>query len=163
MANIRRGRRSFAVRGSRRETEWAASADSAATASVGPGVKMLDQIFSSALLAEVSPATIIRVRGWIYVQSDQVAAREEPFGALGFRVVSDLAATAGAASIPGPITNEDDEGWFVWPPIFVVQEAASSNPGGAVIEFDSKAMSKFVQGDAILVMLENAHGVFSSG
>ena len=56
--------------------------------------------------------TQLRVIGSVAVGSDQAAAFENQIGSVGLIVVSDVAAAAGAASIPGPSTNGDDDGWF---------------------------------------------------
>ncbi len=58
--------------------------------------------------------TVRRTIGNIWVVSDQAAADEVQVGAFGCIVVTDLAAAAGAASIPGPFTDANDDGWFVW-------------------------------------------------
>ena len=147
-------------------TAWAASADTTVfSPAVGPGVNRLDQSLSAAVLDPSSPTTIVRVRGEIWVRSDQDAVNETGFGALGFAVVNDNARAAGAASILGPITNEAADQWFVH------QFFNAGNVGpttGALFgnpwhrySFDSKAMRKVEEGDAIVVMVENAAVTFS--
>ena len=87
--------------------------------------------------------TIRRTRGLISVASDQSGAVEGQLGAIGFVVVSDLAAAAGAASIPGPVTDAADDGWFVWEPIVQFSSIVGAAAGrGASYPFDSKAMRK---------------------
>ena len=104
-----------------------------------------------------------RTRGWVHVTSDQSAAAELQLGSLGLVVVSDLALAAGAASIPGPVTDASDDGWFVWQP-FVSRQAVSAvltaSAGPLVFEFDSKAMRRVEEGFGIAVMVENAHATF---
>ena len=60
--------------------------------------------------------TIVRTRGGFSIASDQAGASESQIGAMGLMVVNDLALAAGAASIPGPVTDRNDDGWFVWEP-----------------------------------------------
>ena len=57
--------------------------------------------------------TILRTHIRLWVGSDQVAVAEFQQGAFGMMVVTDRAAAAGAASIPGPFTDGGDDGWFV--------------------------------------------------
>ncbi len=122
---------------------------------------------SKVLLAFVTPnlpnVTVRRTRGRIVVLSDQTATVESQLGAVGFVKVNDLALAAGAASIPGPVTDENDEGWYVWEPIIAVSaftaggSAGGQWAAGAAFEFDSKAMRKMPLGYNTAVMVENAH------
>jgi len=98
-----------------------------------------------------------RTRGLFSVASDQAAAGESQLGALGFIVVSDLAVAAGAASIPGPVTDASDDGWFVWVPFGQESIRAAGGPQSFQYEFDSKAMRRVEEGFAIAIMVENAH------
>ncbi len=102
--------------------------------------------------------TVRRTRGRLWVESDQSAVRENQLGALGVMVVSDLAVAAGAASIPGPVTDGSDDGWFLWVPI--VMGGANSDQDSAAglgFDFDSKAMRRVEEGFTIVWMLENIH------
>ena len=106
--------------------------------------------------------TIIRTRGILWIRSDQTAAEEEPFGALGFSVVSEQARVAGVAAVPSPITDEQSDLFFVhqfWQSgVSIGSEVAFTNLWTAY-PFDSKAMRKVADGDAIVVVMENAHAV----
>ncbi len=166
MARIIR-RSSFVRRvGPRRATQWGASADTTGGTALAAATSQIDQQFTEAILQEVSPGTVQRVRGELWVVSDQVVATEQPFGAIGFAVVSEQARAAGAASLPAPITNEDSDLWFVhqfWHTDIRVFDATGNNFNTAArYSFDSKAQRKFTEGEAIVVMIENAsatHGV----
>ena len=57
--------------------------------------------------------TILRSVGGVSVASDQTAAIESQIGAVGAIMVTDTALAAGIASIPGPVTQGDDDGWFL--------------------------------------------------
>ena len=108
--------------------------------------------------------TVRRTRGQIFVASDQGAAIEDQLGALGLMKVNDVALAAGAASIPGPVTDASDDGWFVWRPFTQIGERAAGGTSalGILYEFDSKAMRTIEEGFGVAVMLENAsptHGI----
>ena len=60
--------------------------------------------------------TVRRTRGEYSIISDQTGADEDQLGAWGMVVVNDIAVAAGVASLPGPVTDLDDDGWFVWEP-----------------------------------------------
>jgi len=105
--------------------------------------------------------TIRRVRGRLLVVSDQTANTELQFGALGAIVVTDVAATVGAGSIPGPVTEDNDDGWLLWEPVLQVSEASVGAADGAAtiaqsIVFDSKGMRRVEEGFAMIFMFENA-------
>ncbi len=147
--------------GPRRLTEWGGSADIDNSAIVAAGTAVLTQDFTQAVLAAVVPATIVRVRGEIWVASDQASASEEPFGALGFAVVKEQARVAGVASVPSPITDETDDSWFV---LQFIQAFFATGQGVTWqrYAFDSRAMRKLADGDALVMVVENAaqlHGL----
>jgi len=100
--------------------------------------------------------TVRRTRGLISISSDQFAAAEEQTGAFGMIVVNDLAAAAGAASIPSPVAEGSDDGWFVWVP-FSQSLSSLESTNSWQYEFDSKAMRRVEEGFIIALMVENAH------
>ncbi len=152
-------RRSFGGRAQRRQTTWLGSADVAAVVNIPNNANVLLESLTGAQVDLIAPFTIVRVRGLISIKSDQLAALENPYGAVGFMVVTEQARAAGAASIPGPVSNNDDGEWFVHQPIsafFTFATAAGyESQGGRVFEFDSKAMRKVQAGQAIVIMVEN--------
>ncbi len=104
--------------------------------------------------------TVRRTRGRFHVVSDQGSVTEVQNGALGFIVVNDLALAAGAASIPGPVTDAADDGWFVWEGFSQVTQltVGVANAAGTMsllYEFDSKAMRKVADGFSIAIMFES--------
>ena len=101
--------------------------------------------------------TIRRTRGMVMIQSDQTASDELQFGALGFVVVNDLAAGIGATAIPGPFTDDDDDGWFVWQPVLGSFDSGIEKT--RVYEFDSKAMRRVEEGFQVAIMFENGSPV----
>ena len=119
-------------------------------------------VASKALLAALVPSTsfdetIRRTNIRLMIRSDQSAAQELQVGAFGARVVSDLAIAAGAASIPGPSTDSDDDGWFVWFPISQTGEIPTDEANAsAIYEVSSRAMRTLVEGEQVAFMIENA-------
>ncbi len=161
-------RRSFVRGGGRsrvpsRQTFWVGSADTSATTALAAAAVSLDQIITEAVLQDAGllPSTVIRTRGELWVRSDQVAAAEEPFGGLAFSVVDTPAQTAGVTSLSTPINEESNDGFFT----FVFWHAGTTNLAAGSADapwsrysFDSKAMRKVQPGQAVVAVMENAHG-----
>ena len=126
------------------------------------GVSVVIPGVSKVLLGTFTPVggfdlTVLRTRGMIYFTSDQAAAQEDLAGAFGLIVVSSDANAAGAASIPGPVSDGANDGWFVHQP-FVGRAAdgvgfAQSAPTS--VQYDSKAMRKIPAGFVVAIMVEN--------
>ncbi len=156
--------RSGMVRGrtDKRKTTWVAGATSAGLTVLASASSVLDQTLIGSTAG--APFTIIRTRGLFYAESDQVAANEHPNGAFGFALVRDPAAAAGIISIPTPLTEQDDESWFVWQAYQAAYhvDAAGSTASPHRIEFDSKAQRKVQEGDTMVVVVQNSgsgHGI----
>ena len=146
--------------GPRRMSQWVASADSTASQTLAAATAVIDSSFTAAsLAAQFVPSTVVRVRGTLWVASDQASASEEPFGALGFSVVEEAARAAGVASVLTPINDETSDGFWVWLP-FQAYFATGQGVTWQRYDFDSKAMRKIENDDAIIVTLENAHATF---
>ncbi len=146
-----RGRgRSFA-RGPSRKTDWIGWANTPMTAITGN---------TKTLFAELEftqPETIVRTRGQLIIGLQTGAADIEVNGAVGMAIVSEAAAATGAGAIPGPWTDNDWDGWFVLQPfslIFDVTTDIGRQTIQTVIEVDSKAMRKTLDGDTLVVMIE---------
>ncbi len=101
--------------------------------------------------------TVRRTRGMVFVTSDQPSASEAIFGAYGLIVVTDAAAAIGVTAVPGPVTEANDDGWFVWQP-FMTKGADTIASYQPAFEFDSKAMRKVDTGFQIVMVIENASG-----
>jgi len=144
--------------GQRRKTTWIASTIPAGVNALASGVTAFDQQLVCGTAFGNEEVTIVRTRGRLFVQSDQVAAREECFGALGFAIVTDPAAAVGGTSLPGPLTEASSDFWYVWVPWACDHDTLSNNPYNA--EFDSKAQRKFVPGETIVTMMENSASGF---
>ena len=108
--------------------------------------------------------TILRTVGTIAVTSDQNAATEDIIGAFGMILVTDLAVTAGVASIPDPVTDTSDDGWFLYVP-FAQSLAFSSGVGfdaqfATQYTFDSKAKRRMEEGQQAAIVVANASASF---
>ena len=160
MAN--RGRSRVITRRPRSSLVWIASADVVDVTTIGAGVSLLDQSLTGAQVEAIGPFTILRTRGMIGVVSDQVIAEEFPFGAFGACVVSEPARAVGVGSLPTPITDEGSELWFLhqfWMTNLMVSVGAPTSlaPGSLkIFEFDSKAMRKVEEGQAVVFVIENS-------
>ncbi len=71
-------------------------------------------------------------------------------------VVTDLALAAGAASVPGPVTDIGDDGWFLYVPI-VQSGRLTDSQDGTQYPFDSKAKRIVETGSSLVAVVENAH------
>ena len=144
-----RGRRSPANR------TWTGTVSTSAV-SVPVSTKVLMGTFS--LSNPGIDETILRTVGSIAVVSDQTAATENQVGAFGLIVVNDIAAALGVTAIPGPVTDNDDDGWFVYVPIvqkLVVATAVGLTESVRYL-FDSRAKRIIHDGTKVALMVENA-------
>ncbi len=124
------------------------------------GAADLQASLNAAALA-IRPFTIVRTRGLILVESDQIAANEQPFGAYGLAVVSDQAVAVGLTAVPTPYTDQFSDLWFMhqfWaaPWKFNTSGAASQT----ILQFDSKAMRKVEDGQDVVAVFENGNTSF---
>ncbi len=148
-------RRQFVRSRQRTASDWGRLIDPHTSVAAASKVLLASFVLSNPGIGE----TVRRTHVMLSVVSDQNAALEQQNGAFGMMIVSDLALAAGAASIPGPVTDASDDGWFVW---FGVSQANAGFIGGAVTGslvdsyvFDSKAMRKVADGFSIAVMYES--------
>ncbi len=139
-------------------TNWARSiATAPVPVAVGAKVLITTVVLSNPGIDE----TVRRTRGMFEVTSNQSAAMALQYGAFGAVVVNDLAVAAGAASIPGSVTDASDDGWFLWVPFIqttgVTEDGTgTASPGVNRYHFDSKAMRKIEEGFSVAFMVENA-------
>ncbi len=141
--------------GQRRESIWIGVSSST---TLPASAKVLISLLNATALA-TRPFTIVRTRLWLHVETDQSAASETVRGAFGVIVVSDQAVAAGAASVPGPVTNTDAD-FLVYQPfvnIFTLGDATGFvEPTGTSVMIDSKAMRKVGANEDVAYMMENA-------
>jgi len=164
MPTSRRPNRSFRKTPANRS--WTGSV-LAAPVVVAAATKVLLTTFS--LSNQNIDETVLRVVGGINVMSDQQAATEDQIGAVGFILVTNQAAAAGVASMPGPVTDNGDDGWFVYQAFSqrfgFVTAAGVEAQFSTWYEINSKAKRVIHEGRAIAVIAENAHATqgFSIG
>ena len=164
MANrIVRSRSPFAGsrRGERRKTVWF-TGPATTTVIAAAGTAVMTHSLGAAALA-YRPFTIVRTRGYWFVESDQSAASEVFNGNMGMAVVSDQASAVGVAAVPTPATDRDSDMFFVkedWIGRFqLVGTAIAADTSGRV--YDSKAMRKVEDGQDVVVTIEA--GLINSG
>ncbi len=147
-------------RGPQRKTLWLDFAQvlTGKTTVAAATAVALSQLNAAALA--IRPFTVVRTRGLLWVSSDQASAVEEPFGALGFAVVSEQATAVGVTALPTPITEAGSSMFFSWTPwyasINVLSGVGAQNISN-VYEFDSKAMRKVEVGEDISMTIENGN------
>ena len=130
---------------------------------IGGAAKALLGSLNAAALA-LRPFTIVRVHLEIQWGTDQLIASESPIGALGWLVVSEQAVSAGAGSIPAPITQSDAP-WFVWQALqesfmFITGTGTNAGTSSAMhYTVDSKAMRKVGVNENVAVIGENTSAV----
>ncbi len=84
-------------------------------------------------------------------------------GAFGIGIVSTQAFVAGVASVPGPFTNSDWEGWMVLMPIAMTWDV-TTDIGRAITSLqqvvDSKAMRTMSSNETLVMVGESEFGTF---
>jgi len=158
MANRGSARRApFVVRGSKRDTFWISLALSAEIAvAANSGVLIVFLTSAQMFAAEMVDSTIIRTRGSVLWFSDQAVAVESPSAAFGLKLQNEKAVVAGAASVPFPAAQPDQD-WFVWEPLLAVGANDANNRGSGkdLHTVDSKAMRKISGQDSLIGVVEN--------
>ncbi len=132
---------------------------------VAPASKVLLVLVPSGMLEADSPGTIVRTRGLLSIATDQVAGTEDQVGAFGIGLVNDVAGALGITALPGPATDCQWAGWFVWQAFlqeFRFGDATGFAPGAGIqYEIDSKAMRKFGSDQSLVMMIENTDAAAS--
>ena len=150
--------------GPRRQVTWIAPADQSYV-SVSSGQKVIVGSFDPSAAGFAKP-TVVRSRGLVSIKPTSIAASLTMSGAWGIGVVSQQAFAAGLASIPGPFTDAQWDGWFAWGAI--IQHFAFHSGVAAEIDsvehvVDSKAMRKISQNEIMILMVESQGGAFDIG
>ena len=137
---------------------WAGQVASAAT-SIAANSRVL--VASLVLDNQGIDETILRVVGGIGVASDQGAATEFQIGALGFAIVTDAALAIGITALPDPVTDVEDDMWFVyqsWAQQFRFVSGVGVEPDFMTwYPFDSKAKRVVHTGSSIVAIVSNSH------
>jgi len=153
-------RRGAFTAGRRRPVTWAQGPSATNVAISATGKTLFSVNITGA--GEALERTIMRMRGGgiIGLLSATAAGDGFQFG-IGIGLVSEQALTAGAGSIPGPLTDRDWDGW-IWHKMGTIRAVTATIADGvnAVVsqwqfDIDSKAMRKWdSDADAIVGMLE---------
>jgi len=100
--------------------------------------------------------TILRVIGSVNVNTDTSSSQERQIGSVGLIVVSNNAQAAGVASIPGPSTDSEDDGWFCHA-FFAQTNPTGADPDAHTYNFSSKGRRIVQEGELIAIVAENSH------
>ncbi len=156
MANRGRGQRFFNKTIDRKE--WASIGGLVTSLSASIGT-----IIGSSL-AFLAPFTILRCRGQFLVTFDETAvANDKAVFGMGLAVVSTDAATAGAGSLPEPISDPEYP-WLYWTDfdLLTLVSSASGSAWGTnnrLVQYDTKAMRKVKPGQSLVWIAESVNTV----
>jgi hypothetical protein len=115
--------------------------------------------------AATVPLTVLRTRGQWQIELDAAAVNERVQVAAGIIITSDEAFAAGAASVPSPQNDgEDDWLWHGYLTVTALQEAAV-DPSflSASGEIDSKAMRKMNSNEIMIFVAEIVNSTDQTG
>ena len=158
MPRNRIARRTFGNRSSGRLTEWFGLSFLTDFSTLAGNTFIIQGVMTAAELAK-RPFTITRTIGNLWCRSDQVAAAELPFGALGGIVVSDKAVATGATAVPDPVTEVSSDEWFMYQSWAAGGESnAGAGTPLSVFSFDSRAQRKVADGEQFVIMMANSNG-----
>jgi len=141
---------------SRRRTEWFFGVGGTALASQSDSSA---QFLGASVTTSFGEETVVRIRGLfdMFLVSS-TSPGDGFFGAVGIGIATVAAITAGVASVPTPITEQDWDGWL-WHHFFSVHESSADEAGSGSshhrMEIDSKAMRR-LQGDMGLYAMVEA-------
>jgi len=152
-------RRTF-TRGLKRKSVWIGVADQGFQA-IAAGTKVIMQ----SLAADAgSETTVVRNRGVFSMAPGSPGADSTPIGAFGIGIVTAQAFAAGVASVPGPWTDSDWEGWMVWQAFALSWDFRDATGASFVSReqvIDSKAMRKFEDGTVLVAVVESQAAALS--
>ena len=102
--------------------------------------------------------TILRTVGHLSIASDQTGASEEQVGAFGMIIVTNAAFAIGVTAMPDPVSDANDEGWFVYQGFS--QQTALNTIGVGSIGYTINSKAKRIMsgnGKTMVLMITNAH------
>ena len=153
-----RGRRGFVPRARKVVNYTWTGFFTPTTVTVAPASKALIGTFTSPAGAQFDQ-TVVRTRARLLVTSNQTSVIEDQVGGLGLIKVTDIALGVGAASIPGPLTDIADDGWFVYQGI--VSRGLLAGNANPMYDIDSQAQRIIPDGYGVAVMYENGNALDS--
>jgi len=158
MANINVGRKSgFIIRGGvrKRETVWFGGTAFNQSLATTTSVALVLSLNAAALAFR--PFTVIRTRGLVRVNSDQVGATEDYGASFGMAVVSEQAVAIGVTAVPTPTVDSSSDLWYVYEFLigqFQFLTSAGVFESGVERIIDSKAMRKVEDGQDLVGVVE---------
>ena len=149
----------------RRLTDWGFGVDAG-----GLGLTATAKTLWTTALAISTPFTIVRLRGYAHISLLTASSAADGFaGAIGIALVNSDAFTAGVASIPGPLTDANWDGWF-YHQFFDIRTVTGTigdgvNAGAASqrIEIDSKAMRKWDPSETMVGVIDVTESGVATG
>ena len=158
--------RSRVIRNQRRKVGWTVGPRTTAGGQVITGTGKVGATIAVAINADA--ITMVRLRGEMLFYLTAATALADGFDlAVGLAVVSDQAFAVGVTAIPGPLAEDNWDGWFYHRYVHIaaggpiVAANVSLEPGqvnstSAAVRFevDGKAMRKVKEGDSIVTILE---------
>ena len=143
----------------RRETLWV-PIPPVSTNITGSGTSLI--YTASAAEQALRPYTIVRTHLFLEFESDQLAATEDWWAAIGFAVVSDQASAIGVTAVPTPITDLGSDAWYLHQfgkgAILFGDLTGFQASTGKQVQVDSKAMRKVEDGFDNIVTIESFTG-----
>ena len=162
-----RGYVSTPRRGQRRKTSWGIGPQTGVDGAAQSITASSATLATGGAFALLDGITVVRMRGDLSLFLTQATALGDGYhGAFGIGITRAPAFTAGIASLPTPLTDEDDENWLYhrYVSLFaggIIANAAMGseeavNPISAAMHFgvDSKAMRKLDVGVGLYAALE---------
>lgn len=165
MANFRGSNRGRQQTRPRRSSDW--------TAGIGSAIAQAAIVATGATLVNAAVAvladgvTLVRTRGRLLMfLTNATAGADGLVGAFGIGIASTAAVTAGAASVPTPITEQGWDGWLYWQAVQLRaaaplagsasedRDAVSTVSASQIVEIDSKAMRKVNDLETVYAALE---------
>ena len=147
--------RAVAVRGPRRLTNWFEILSTQTTLTAIGGTLIASLTADEKL---ERPFTIVRTHLEVQFGSDQIAASETQFGAVGMAVVSDQAAAAGVSAVPTPDTDAASDLWFLHQYLQNTVDFGDATgfimQGDRRYQIDSKAMRKVNDSEDVILVAE---------
>jgi len=143
-------------RSRKRSTSWGIGPESSPVSLSGTANALWT---TGSVLGNEAKVTIVRIRGMASLFMQTATATGDGFnGAVGIGIVSAEAFAAGAASVPGPFTDSDWDGWM-YHTFFNLNSSAGglSAEGGQAsqrLEIDSKAMRIFEDSETLFGAIE---------
>ena len=144
-------------RGPRRTSGWfggPSSGTDGSSQSIGSNSVV---IMTTGAATATDGLTLVRTRGELSLQISTASAIGDGFfGAFGLCIVSVQAFAVGATAVPGPVGEENWDGWFYHSYFNVYANAANVTGDHAqvVTTVDSKAMRKLQDNEVIIGVIE---------